>query len=51
MVSTVEPPSSEPLALPEKGDDGIYHILNKEQHLSFLEANPDKIVVLKFFAP
>lgn len=40
-----------PPDLPVQGDDGIYHLLSKEQHLAFLEANPDKLVVLKFYAP
>lgn len=47
-VSTAE---SETPTFPELGKDGLYKIMNKEQHLNFLEANPDKIVVLKFFAP
>lgn len=38
-------------SLPELGKDGLYKILNKEQHLAFLEANPDQILVIKFYAP
>lgn len=37
--------------LPELGSDGLYHIMNKEQHLAFLKAHPDKLIVIKFFAP
>lgn len=37
--------------LPELGKDGIYKIANKEEYLSFLNANIDKIIVIKFFAP
>lgn len=36
---------------PELGDDGLYHILNREQHTAFLEANKDKLIVLKVYAP
>ena len=36
---------------PELGDDGLYHIMNREQHAAFLRANKDKLVVVKVFAP
>ena len=32
-------------------DDGVYEITNKQEHQAFLEANQDKLVVLKVFAP
>ena len=52
-VGVAPPPTVEDASgvMPEQGDDGIYHILNKEQHQALLEANPDKLVVCKFFAP
>lgn len=37
--------------LPLIGKDGLYKIENKEQHLALLEANPEKILIVKFFAP
>ena len=36
---------------PELGDDGVYHILNRQQYRNFLQAHPDKLIVLKIFAP
>lgn len=40
-----------PPLLPVKGDDGVYHILNRDQHAAFLKANQDKLVVIKVYAP
>lgn len=38
--------------LPEQGPDGIYQILNKEQHHAFLtQIAHDQLVVLKIYAP
>lgn len=37
--------------LPTLGDDGVYHIENKQQHANFLAANSDKLIVMKVFAP
>jgi len=37
--------------MPELGEDGVYHISNKEQHINFVEANSDKLIVVKFYAP
>mmetsp|Transcript_5342 Transcript_5342/g.15580 ORF Transcript_5342/g.15580 Transcript_5342/m.15580 type:complete len:676 (-) Transcript_5342:327-2354(-) len=37
--------------IPVADENGIYEIKNKEQHQAFLKANPDKVVVLKFYAP
>ena len=48
MTATMDNPTT---SFPELGDDGIYNILNKEQHEVFVEANRDKIIVLKLFAP
>ena len=36
---------------PQLGEDGIYRINNKEEHQAFLQANTDKLIVLKIFAP
>lgn len=36
---------------PLLGDDGVYRLENKEQHTALLAANPEKLVVLKVFAP
>lgn len=49
-MSTAAPPESL-VSLPEMDKDGLYCIENAEQHKAFLEANQDKIVVLKFYAP
>eukprot|EP00560_Eucampia_antarctica_P007564 CAMPEP_0197828544 /NCGR_PEP_ID=MMETSP1437-20131217/5082_1 /TAXON_ID=49252 ORGANISM="Eucampia antarctica, Strain CCMP1452" /NCGR_SAMPLE_ID=MMETSP1437 /ASSEMBLY_ACC=CAM_ASM_001096 /LENGTH=622 /DNA_ID=CAMNT_0043429785 /DNA_START=103 /DNA_END=1974 /DNA_ORIENTATION=+ len=35
----------------EPDQNGIYLLENKEDHTALIGANPDKIVVLKFFAP
>jgi calmodulin len=40
-----------PPLLPIKGDDGVYHILNRDQHAAFLHAHRDKLVVIKVYAP
>lgn len=37
--------------MPELGEDGVYHIANEEQHKALLQAFPDKLVVMKVFAP
>lgn len=42
---------SNTVPLPEMDSDGLYNIKDAEQHKAFLDANPDKIVVLKFYAP
>lgn len=36
---------------PQLGEDGIWHIQNKIQHTNFLEANKNRLVVMKVFAP
>mmetsp|Transcript_18737 Transcript_18737/g.40326 ORF Transcript_18737/g.40326 Transcript_18737/m.40326 type:complete len:687 (-) Transcript_18737:311-2371(-) len=36
---------------PRLGDDGVYDIKNREEHQAFLEANKDKLIVMKVFAP
>eukprot|EP00980_Cylindrotheca_fusiformis_P004571 scaffold977_cov128-Cylindrotheca_fusiformis.AAC.7 len=38
-------------SLPELGKDGIYHISTPEQHKALIEANMDKLIVMKVFAP
>jgi len=43
--------TSSSISLPELGDNGVYHIQNKEEHQALLEANPDKLIILKVFAP
>lgn len=37
--------------LPPLGADGVYHISDEQEHAALLQANPDKIVVMKVFAP
>lgn len=37
--------------LPEFGADGLYHITNEDEYKALLEHNPDKLIVLKVFAP
>lgn len=37
--------------MPVADENGIYEIVNEEQHKAFLKANPDKVFVLKFYAP
>lgn len=39
------------LPLPSVTDHGIYDIKTKEEHIALLNAHPDKIVVVKFYAP
>lgn len=36
--------------LPKIGQDGLFHITNEEEYRSLLEANPDKLIVLKVFS-
>jgi thiol-disulfide isomerase/thioredoxin len=36
---------------PSMNEHGIYDILNADQHNAWLKANPDKLMVIKFFAP
>lgn len=36
---------------PSMNEHGIYEILNADQHNAWLKANPDKLMVIKFFAP
>ena len=52
-ASTLPPPPSIQVAdeFPQLGEDGIWHIQNKVQHRNFLEANKNRLVVLKVFAP
>ena len=38
-------------AFPSKNDHGIYDIINADQHNAWLKANPDKLMVIKFYAP
>jgi Ca2+-binding EF-hand superfamily protein/thiol-disulfide isomerase/thioredoxin len=47
-ASTVSADDASPF---ERGTDGIYRISNKEEHAALLAAHPDKLVVLKVFAP
>lgn len=37
--------------IPPIGEDGVFTLLNKEEHEAFVEANSDKLIVLKVFAP
>merc|ERR1711971_1045369 len=37
--------------LPEFGSDGMYHITNEEEYKALLDANPDKLIIMKVFAP
>eukprot|EP00986_Skeletonema_menzelii_P009406 scaffold4266_cov139-Skeletonema_menzelii.AAC.30 len=36
---------------PSQNEHGIYDIVNADQHNAWLKANPDKLMVIKFFAP
>lgn len=36
---------------PSQNEHGIYEIINADQHNAWLKANPDKLMVIKFFAP
>jgi len=36
---------------PTKNEHGIYDIVNADQHNAWLKANPDKLMVIKFYAP
>jgi len=36
--------------LPKIGQDRLFHITNEEEYRSLLEANPDKLIVLKVFS-
>lgn len=38
-------------AFPEQLRNGIYEIQNPDQHAAWLAANPDKLMVIKFYAP
>jgi len=51
--STRIPPSigDENSPFPPIGPDGIYHIETSDQHKAFLEANPNKLVIVKVYAP
>jgi len=40
-----------PDVVPEIGRDGIYHIDTSEQYIAFLKANPNKLAIVKIFAP
>lgn len=42
--------TSEPPVL-EQDKNGLYDLLTKEDHLALLAANPDKIIIMKFYAP
>jgi len=44
-------PSVDVGEMPLQGDNGMYEIIDKEQHLAFLKKHEDKLVVLKFYAP
>jgi len=47
-----DPPNAEDIPeFPSKNEHGIYDILNADQHNAWLKANPDKLMVIKFFAP
>lgn len=50
-MSTAEVEEVETPEFPEQTRDGIYDILSPEQHAAFLAANPDKLIVIKFYAP
>ena len=45
--SSSVPPSNGP----QLGEDGIYRINSKDEHQAFLQANKDKLVVMKIYAP
>jgi len=37
--------------LPELGADGLWHITTEDEYKALLDANPDKLIILKVFAP
>lgn len=43
--------SESAITFPELGKNGIYHVKNKDQHQAFLQANMDKMIIIKVFAP
>mmetsp|Transcript_15418 Transcript_15418/g.22129 ORF Transcript_15418/g.22129 Transcript_15418/m.22129 type:complete len:632 (+) Transcript_15418:105-2000(+) len=45
------PVESQNADFPVLGNDGLYQINNAVQHKALLDANPDKLVIVKFFAP
>lgn len=49
--SSLASSSSATEVLPGVDEHGIYDIQSKEEHIALLNANPDKIIILKFFAP
>jgi len=38
-------------SIPKLGNNGLYELVTKEDHLALVEANPDKIVIIKVYAP
>jgi thioredoxin 1 len=45
------PPPGEIPDFPSMNEHGIYELLNADQHNAWLKANPDKLMVIKFYAP
>lgn len=43
--------TSSPTVELKKDNNGIYDLAGKDDHLAFLEKYPDKILIVKFFAP
>eukprot|EP00804_Cyclotella_cryptica_P015591 CCRYP_003601-RA/>CCRYP_003601-RA protein AED:0.04 eAED:0.04 QI:249/1/1/1/0.66/0.5/4/883/360 len=54
LTSDEEGTENEPYVIPDfpvQNKDGIYEIENPDQHNAWLKANPDKLMVVKFYAP
>lgn len=51
VEETKEEEDEEIPAFPKLLKNGIYEIQNADQHSAWLNANPDKIMVIKFYAP
>jgi len=49
--STDEDEDDNDSGLPELGADGLWHITNEDEYKALLAANPDKLIILKVFAP
>lgn len=48
--SSEEKGNSDPIEI-EQESSGLYQLKGKEDHLAFIEQNPDKVIVIKFYAP
>lgn len=52
QVASVDQPTTDVVDLESlRGSDGIYNLATGDQHKAFLQANSDKLVIMKVFAP